>query len=66
MNKEDKTKINNRIENLRLEFDANQKKIGLLQVENHRIQGAVTELNLVLVNLVTTRPPKKKKDKAED
>lgn len=59
MNKDDIKKINNRIENLRLEFDANNQKIRLLQIENNRIQGAVTELSLVLENLSSGKKDKK-------
>ncbi len=59
MNKEELTKIKNRINVLRLEFEANRTKILLLQTENQRIQGAVKELNLVLENL----SPKKKEKK---
>ncbi len=66
MNKEDVKKIQNRIEFLTREFDANTQKIRLLQIENHRLQGAVKELNLALENLthkkkeVEKATPKKK------
>ncbi len=60
MNKEDIKKVNNRIDFLRGEFDANNKKIQSLQTENNRIQGAVKELALIIENL---SPKKKEKTK---
>ncbi len=63
MNKDDINKMNNRIEALVLEFNANNQKIRLITIENHRIQGAITELKLVLEHLL---PEKKEKSKKEE
>lgn len=65
MNKDDAKKIKNRIEALRLEYEAIQKKIGLLRTEGHRIHGAIKELTLVLEHLSPKKKEKRKKNNKE-
>lgn len=62
MRKEELKKIQNRIEFLTGEWDTNNKRIQVLQIENTRIQGAVKELNLVIENLSPKKKEKKKKN----